>query len=341
MSVAVTNQMHHSQCVQALRFLAILMLAAFAVQLQSRKVLQRIHSASFRARVAETFSSRRLLATYRLFVPSSALKDVVGASSIKLPLDEQQHVRSLRLKDGAAVELFDGSGRLVLGRLSDRGRSVNALQLLASEADPGAEASGRAAVSVVCLVGTPKSAQRADWMIEKLTELGVVAYRHVSSTRGEIDAAHVQKRALNRWHQVSIAAAKQSLRRTLLDVGGHHSNPGSGWLTGVCSEATIAFDHLVQWIESTASANQVFLLAAPAAMQTLMTWRADAFPLRTASASSMMPRRVVCIIGPEGGLTSDEEAALIGAGSIGVSLGPQRLRTETAAVAFAAALLTP
>ena len=46
----------------------------------------------------------------------------------------------------------------------------------------------------------------------------------------------------------------------------------------------------------------------------------------------------LAVIGPEGGLTSEEEAALVGKGAARVSLGPHLLRIETAAVAAAATM---
>jgi 16S rRNA (uracil1498-N3)-methyltransferase len=42
---------------------------------------------------------------------------------------------------------------------------------------------------------------------------------------------------------------------------------------------------------------------------------------------------VMVLIGPEGGLSADEQAQALAAGFIGVRLGPRVLRTETAALA--------
>ena len=49
--------------------------------------------------------------------------------------------------------------------------------------------------------------------------------------------------------------------------------------------------------------------------------------------------RVVVVVGPEGGLTDDEVATLVAAGGRAVRLGPEVLRTSTAGVVAAAALL--
>ena len=49
---------------------------------------------------------------------------------------------------------------------------------------------------------------------------------------------------------------------------------------------------------------------------------------------------VVVVVGPEGGLTDDEVAAFVAAGATLVRLGAEVLRTSTAGVAAAAALLS-
>jgi 16S rRNA (uracil1498-N3)-methyltransferase len=47
---------------------------------------------------------------------------------------------------------------------------------------------------------------------------------------------------------------------------------------------------------------------------------------------------VTLLIGPEGGLAPEEEAAAAACGFVGLSLGPRILRTETAGIAVLAAL---
>ncbi len=49
---------------------------------------------------------------------------------------------------------------------------------------------------------------------------------------------------------------------------------------------------------------------------------------------------VEILIGPEGGLSADEETAALAAGYLPISLGSRVLRTETAGLAMLAALAT-
>ncbi|GAA4023283.1 16S rRNA (uracil(1498)-N(3))-methyltransferase [Sphingomonas swuensis] len=50
-------------------------------------------------------------------------------------------------------------------------------------------------------------------------------------------------------------------------------------------------------------------------------------------ASVLVPGPATILIGPEGGFTPDERTAILGAGAVGVGLGPRILRAETAALA--------
>jgi 16S rRNA (uracil1498-N3)-methyltransferase len=282
---------------------------------------------------------RQWKCVHRLFVPSSDLNAVEGGGTLKLPSEEQQHVRSRRLVDGTRVELFDGTGRLAAGQLAGRGRTVESLHWLPEETDVNRSTLLRPSVTVSCLVATPKSAHRADWMVEKLTELGVSAYRHLTCRRVEIDPPQVEKRAAARWQHVSIAASKQSLRRTLLDCGTAGAETATSWLSQWFPSPIVELERLILLLRNMQSENVVFLLAKPEAKRTLSAWRTEHWPLLSNREPMSPPRQVVGIVGPEGGFMGDEEDALLQAGVVGVSLGPQRLRTETAAVAFAAALL--
>jgi 16S rRNA (uracil1498-N3)-methyltransferase len=59
----------------------------------------------------------------------------------------------------------------------------------------------------------------------------------------------------------------------------------------------------------------------------------DGLPLDTSAGEG---RPIIAVVGPEGGLTAEELAAVEAAGGRRVSLGPHVLRVETAAIALAA-----
>ncbi|MGA7053843.1 MAG: RsmE family RNA methyltransferase, partial [Mycobacterium sp.] len=62
-----------------------------------------------------------------------------------------------------------------------------------------------------------------------------------------------------------------------------------------------------------------------------------------ANSTTQQANSLLLVVGPEGGITPDEITALTGAGAVAVRLGPQVLRTSTAAAVALGALgvLTP
>ena len=271
----------------------------------------------------------------RLFVPHLPRGDVVAGQRVALPESERRHVRSRRYVDGDRVQLFDGSGWVVRGRLRNRGREVECLGVvsLPEAEDDAVRAEAAADVGTAprlsALVSTPKSAQRADWMVEKLSELGVHQLRHIDCARAEVDAAHIRKRSLTRWQHLCIAAAKQCLRDRLMDVAGGAAAPAPEALW--FASAVLSVDEVVSRVQQRSS-HTVYLLAAPDAPLSVFQWR-------TQQPERWPWRDVALMVGPEGGFTRDEDNALRDAGAVAVSLGRTRLRTETAAIAMAAALL--
>jgi 16S rRNA (uracil1498-N3)-methyltransferase len=71
--------------------------------------------------------------------------------------------------------------------------------------------------------------------------------------------------------------------------------------------------------------------------QALVLWEGADEPLRAHLTDRA--ERIALVIGPEGGLDTDEADALRAVGGRLVSLGPRILRTELAPVAAAAAIL--
>jgi len=208
---------------------------------------------------------------------------------VELPASESRHAaRSLRLDAGATVVLFDGAGREWDGTVSRREAGRILVRV-------GTSRSVRAAASYSIAVALPKGA-RADWMVEKLAELGVAEILPVRFRRSSVPLTEARRARMER---LALAAAKQSGRATLPVIGGELDVEG---LLGRVGPLT--------------------RLALPAADR----------PLTRALPATLV------VIGPEGGLTPDEERLLASAGAVPVSLGPHVLRIETAALAAAAVL---
>ncbi|MCQ2436948.1 MAG: RsmE family RNA methyltransferase, partial [Clostridia bacterium] len=130
-----------------------------------------------------------------------------------LPKEEAQHARKvLRLTAGDEVCLLDGQGGRYAGKIVEVGESVSA-ELI--EALPDNESN----IHLTVWQGVPK-ADKAEWIVQKLTELGVSDFELLNMTRcvvkgNEKDGLKKQER-LNR---IARAAGKQRRRGTVPVVG--------------------------------------------------------------------------------------------------------------------------
>jgi 16S rRNA (uracil1498-N3)-methyltransferase len=140
-----------------------------------------------------------------------------------------------------------------------------------------------------------------EWMIEKATELGVESVIPVESGRSEKGLAAAAQKRLPRWRRIAREASEQS-RRARLPL-----------------------------IEPAVSLTD--------ALQILADYRYGLEEANAPSILSVLPAerhhddRVALIVGPEGGWTESERAEIGAAGWAAVSLGPEILRAETAAIA--------
>ncbi|MEO1992668.1 MAG: RsmE family RNA methyltransferase [Pirellulales bacterium] len=151
-------------------------------------------------------------------------------------------------------------------------------------------------VPLTVAVALPKG-ERQKWLIEKLTELGTDQMVPLITSRGVAEAT---ESARTRLERVVIEACKQCGRNTLMAI-----------------RAPASLETLSELFPS-----QKKLLAHP-----------DGHPLH--SHSSFNEQACLVAIGPEGGFTEGELAAADELGFCKVSLGPNILRIETAAVAVA------
>ncbi|MFQ5633749.1 MAG: RsmE family RNA methyltransferase, partial [Gammaproteobacteria bacterium] len=127
-------------------------------------------------------------------------------SEIVLTGNAQAHVsKVLRLREGAAVVLFDGSGLEFAARIESVTRRGVAIAV-GTGRDPGTES--RLAVTLV--QGICRG-QRMDLLIQKSTELGIASIRPVHCERSvvRLDAARASRKT-GHWRQIAISACEQS-----------------------------------------------------------------------------------------------------------------------------------
>jgi 16S rRNA (uracil1498-N3)-methyltransferase len=149
--------------------------------------------------------------------------------------------------------------------------------------------------------------KKLDDVVGQLAQMGVTRLSVYRSNRSVVRwEAEKDRRLVDRWRTIARSAAKQSRSAFVMETGA-----------------------LLDWHELVAE-----IAREP---QALVLWEGADEPLRAHLTDGA--ERIALVIGPEGGLGTDEAEALRAAGGLLVSLGPRILRTELAPVATATAVL--
>lgn len=223
-----------------------------------------------------------------------SLSEASAGASLKLEQREAHHlVRVLRMTAGGRIELFDESGRAAPAELHMEGKDVF-VRLLADPRLPARD--GQQKITVYSAL--PKGS-RADWMVEKLCELGVWELVPLLAERSVVEPGAGK---LARFARIAREAAAQSRR--------------SGALL-IAPPARLE-DALARF----ASAGE------PGAV---LTTERPGRPLAQLAVRSVF-------IGPEGGWSVQELEAMTAAQLQPARLTGTILRTETAAVCAAGVL---
>lgn len=220
---------------------------------------------------------------------------------VRVEGDEAHHAVAVRrLRVGERVVLTDGAGVSAVGAVASTGKRV--FTVLVEEVSTAPEP----APSLTVVQALPKG-DRGELAVEMLTEIGVqrivpwAAARSVAVWRGE---RAVKSHA--KWVATAREAAKQA-RRPHVPV-----------------------------VTDLASTTEVLALMDGFDL-TLVLHEEGSVPL--ASVPLPADGEVAVVVGPEGGVAPEELAAFEDAGAVVVRLGPEVLRTSTAGVAAAAAIL--
>ena len=144
-------------------------------------------------------------------------------------------------------------------------------------------------------LGPTKNLDRLEWLVEKAVEVGVERLSFVRCARSER-----RELKLERLEKIAISALKQS---------------GQAWLPQL--DELVDYDKFLPTLD-------------PATTFIAHLDEGERRPL--AQVIGAAPRACV-LIGPEGDFAPTEIAAALGLGIRPVTLGPSRLRTETAALA--------
>ena len=222
-------------------------------------------------------------------------------ADLALPAGAARHVQVLRLQPGSAITLFNGAGGEWQATVTAMGRS--SVQVLvgahsAVEREPGRP---------VHLATGVMASDRMDWLVEKATELGAASLTPLLAERSalRLSGERAQKKRAH-WQAVAVAASEQSGRNRLMDV----------------RKQLIFQEHL----------------GAAEGARWLLSLDPGAAPIGELVQALPADAPVTVLSGPEGGLSSSEEAAARAEGFVPVGLGARVLRAETAPLAALAAL---
>jgi len=231
---------------------------------------------------------------------SDAVTGVAPGSALVLDGDEGRHAATVkRIRVGEQIVLTDGVGTSATCTVTDAGRASLTLRVESTVY------AARPDPLITVVQAIPKG-DRGELAVEMLTEIDVdrivpwAASRSVAVWRGERAA-----KSLAKWRSSARAAAKQARR---------------SWLPEVTAPVTT---------------DEVVALIAEADLAVVLHESAQV-PLAALALGDL--KRVLVVVGPEGGL-SDEELAAFSEADV-VRLGQSVLRSSTAGVAAVAALLT-
>jgi 16S rRNA (uracil1498-N3)-methyltransferase len=227
----------------------------------------------------------------RLYVPEDCISSGVASPS----REQGHHLRHvLRLAPGDEIEIFDNTGRLYVGTFNATAGRVLICNLQPLEQPATAH-------PPVVLAAALIKATRFEWMLEKVTELGVDEVVPLETRFSEIRLpGQALARKMERWHRIVIQACEQSGRVSVPLV--REPVAFADWLAA--GENCSHFDRLLCYEKDG------------------LHWNARDFPAGPT---------VVCI-GPEGGWDLPEVEAARRSGYRIVSLGTHTLRAETAAI---------
>lgn len=223
----------------------------------------------------------------------------VGAL-VDLPADIAHHAQVLRLQPGDAIQLFNGEGGCYVASLT-----VIEKKHASAEVKVFLQEENELPFSLNLAQALPEGS-KMDWIIEKAVELGVSSIQPVAAQRSvvKLNAERAEKKLVH-WEGVIRSASEQCGRNRLA----HLSAPVD----------------IVKWLQQQDMHPRIML--SPRAEQSLAEW-----------ARHHPPQAISLLIGPEGGLTEQEENLAMQQGVLPLSMGPRILRTETAGLTAIAIL---
>jgi 16S rRNA (uracil1498-N3)-methyltransferase len=219
---------------------------------------------------------------------------------VALPDTVAHHIQVLRLAQGELITLFNGEGGEYSATLTQIERRSATVEIKAHHARDV-----ELPFAITLAQALPEGT-KMDWIIEKAIELGVSGFQPLAAQRCVVRlSAERAEKKMGHWRGIIESASEQSGRNRLAQLA--------------------PLQDYKQWITQQDMHRRIILT--PRAQQSLPDW-----------ARHQGPQAVTLVIGPEGGLSEQEEDLALRHGALPLAMGPRILRTETAALAAVGAL---
>ena len=230
-------------------------------------------------------------------------KNDISRGQIQLFGEDEKHIKTvLRAREGEEITLCDGEGMDYQCRIAslERGVLLDILSKEVCETEPKTK--------ITLYQGLPK-ADKMELIIQKCVELGVDRIVAVSTERAIVKLDKKEAKKLERWQKIAEAAAKQSGRGKIPEIG----------------------QQVLKFKEAVAEAKKLDGAIIPYE-------REEETGIRQ-FVENFKGESVGVFIGPEGGFADEEIALAQENGITPITLGKRILRTETAGMTTTAILL--
>ena len=227
--------------------------------------------------------------------------DAVAEGRVTVTGEDAVHaLRVLRMRAGDQAMIYDGANHAYMGTVETAAKDSLTLSL-----GPMQTLQTEPATRITLCQGMPK-AGKLELILQKGTELGITAFLPFYSARSVPKPGKGEK--AERYQRVVYEAAKQSGRGVLPTV-----------------ERPVDFPEFLREMDGHELA--------------LVAWEEEHGQALSRVLRENPSRDIALIIGPEGGFGPEEVAQMKEHGVLPVTLGPRILRTETAGLVMAAAVL--
>ncbi len=221
--------------------------------------------------------------------------DAVESGRARITGPDAHHLtRVLRVEPGQQFEISDNRA-VYLAEVESARKDLVSFSVRGEVASPEPTVRTSLCASLIRF-------ERFEWMLEKATELGVARVVPVEAERSERGLEQAVGKRIARWNRIVREASEQSRRARLPEIGAPLD------LAAALQTEAASYRYVLEEAQ------------APAMLSVL--------PVDRQPGDS-----VTLLVGPEGGWTDRERAHIAGSNWRPVSLGPEILRAETAALA--------